>query len=168
VDLTAHYHGGAQMGGHAGMFWWKLWREGRWQDFRPRTGEVTDAPVHDGTVYWGEGPLFAAWEHGLGLFGLETPCRGVYDTEGQPVDLDQPVDVVYTDWTVVRPWTFTPLAFTRSTVQHVTGPHRERYPCAALLRNEATGARIVVVAPALSSRTDLLHHILSHVAAPAA
>jgi|GEM_PF-3901052 len=168
VDLTAHYHGGAQMGGHAGMFWWKLWRDGRWQDFRPRTGDVTDAPVHDGAVYWGGGPLFAAWEHGLGLFGMERPCRGVYDTEGQPVDLDQPVDIVYTDWTVVRPWTFTPLAFTRSTVQHVTGPHRERYPCAALLSNEETGARIVVVAPALCSRTDLLHHILSHVAAPAA
>jgi hypothetical protein len=167
IDLTASYHGGAQMGGHAGLFWWKVWKGGRWQDVRPRTGETTDHPVHDGTVYWGDGPLFAAWEHGLGLFGFETPCRGVFDVEGNVVDPDQEVGVVYTDWTVAKPWTFTPLAFTRREDQQTTGPHRERYPCAALLANEDTGARIVVVAPAICSRADLLHHILAHVATPA-
>ena len=164
IDLLDHYHGGAQMGGHAGMFWWKVWEEGRWTDYSPRNGSTTPVPVHEGTVYWGDGPLFAAWEHGLGLFGFETSCRGVFDVEGTSVDPDQPVDVVYTDWTVRKPWTFTPLAFTRREDQQVTGPHRERYPCAALLRNEQTGARIVVVAPAVCSRADLLHHILEHVA----
>ena len=88
----------------------------------------------------------------------------MFDTEGHAVDPDQSVEVVYTDWTVTKPWTFTPLAFTRREDQQTTGPRHERYPCAALLRNEETGARIVVVAPAVCSRADLLHHILGHVA----
>ncbi|WP_420457339.1 GH116 family glycosyl hydrolase [Rubrivirga sp.] len=166
IDLTDHYHGGAQMGGHAGLFWWKRWADGRWQDVDPRDGELLDHPEHQGTVYWGDGPLFAAWEHGLGLFGFETECRGVFDVEGGVVDPDQRVEVVYTDWSVRKPWTFTPLAFTEREHQLVTGPRRERYPCAALLHNEATGARIVVVAPSVCSRTDLLHRMLAHVAAP--
>ena len=166
IDVAGdHYHGGAQMGGHAGMFWWKAWVDGRWQDYDPRDDETLAHPVHEGTVYWGDGPLFQAWEHGLGLFGFETDCRGVFDVEGGTVDPDQPVEVVYTDWTVRRPWTFTPLAFTEREHQLVTGPRRERYPCAALLQNEATGARITVVAPSVCSRADLLHRILSHVAA---
>jgi len=167
IDLENHYHGGAQMGGHAGMFWWKVWSDGHWQDYDPRDDELLDHPEHEGTVYWGDGPLFAAWEHGLGLFGFETDCRGVFDVEGGVVDPDQRVEVVYTDWTVRKPWTFTPLAFTEREHQLVTGPRRERYPCAALLQNEDSGARIVVVAPSVCSRTDLLHRILSHVAAPA-
>ena len=40
-------------------------------------------------------------------------------------------------------------------------------PRAALAASE-TGARIVVVSPAVCSRADLLHRILGHVAAPAA
>lgn len=167
IDFENHYHGGAQMGGHAGMFWWKAWADGRWQDYDPRDGELLPHPVHEGTVYWGDGPLFAAWEHRLGLFGFETDCRGVFDVEGGVVDPDQQVEIVYTDWTVRRPWSFTPLAFTEREHQLVTGPRRERYPCAALLQNEDTGARIVVVAPSVCSRTDLLHRILGHVAAPA-
>ena len=167
IDLEIHYHGGAQMGGHAGMFWWKVWSDGHWRDYDPREGELMDHPKHEGAIYWGDGPLFAAWEHGLGLFGFETDCRGVFDVEGGVVDPDQRVEVVYTDWTVRKPWTFTPLAFTEREHQLVTGPRRERYPCAALLQNEASGARIVVVAPSVCSRTDLLHRILSHVAAPA-
>ena len=121
IDITAHYHGGAQMGQDAGMFWWKVWDEGQWKDFDPRDGETIPAPDHDGTVYWGGGPLFAAWEHGLGLFGFETPCRGVFDVEGGVVDPDQRVEVVYTDWTVRKPWAFTPLAFTER--EHPAG-HR--------------------------------------------
>ena len=167
VDLENHFHGGPQMGGHAGLFWWKVWSEGRWRDYDPRADELLDHPVHEGAVYWGEGPLFAAWEHGLGLFGFETDCRGVFDVEGGVEDPDLRVEAVYTDWTVRKPWTFTPLAFTVREKQLVTGPRRERYPCAALLQNEASGARIVVVAPSVCSRTDLLHRILSHVAAPA-
>lgn len=167
IEITDHYHGGAQMGGHAGMFWWKVWSGGHWRDYDPRDEEVLDHPEHEGTVYWGDGPLFAAWEHGLGLFGFETDCRGVFDVEGGAVDPDQEVDVVYTDWTVRRPWTFTPLAFTERENQLVTGPRRERYPCAALLENEDSGARIVVVAPSVCSRADLLHRMLAHVAAPA-
>ncbi len=167
INLETHYHGGAQMGGHAGMFWWKAWEDGRWQDYDPRADRVLPHPEHEGTVYWGEGPLFAAWEHGLGLFGFEAPCRGVFDVEGAAVDPDQRVEVVYTDWTVRKPWSFTPLAFTEREEQLVTGPRRERYPCAALLENEESGARIVVVSPAVCSRADLLHLILSHVATPA-
>ncbi len=164
VDITANYHGGAQMGGRAGMFWWKLWKDGRWADVDPRTRKTTDGPVQDGTVYWGDGPLFSAWEHGLGLFGFETPCHGVFDVEGGVVDPDQHVEVVYTDWTVRKPWSFTPLAFTERDTQLITGPRRERYPCAALLQNAETGARIVVIAPAVCSRADLLHRMLAHVA----
>jgi hypothetical protein len=166
IDLTADYHGGPQMGGHAGMFWWKDWQGGRWVDVDPRTKEALPHPVHRGTVYWGTGPLFAAWEHSLGLFGFETPCRGVFDVAGNAVDADQRVEVVYTDWTVRKPWSFTPLAFTEREDQQVTGPRRERYPCAALLQNSETGARIVVVAPAVCSRADLLHRMLAHVATP--
>ncbi len=166
IDITANYHGGAQMGGHAGMFWWKDWQGGRWVDVDPRTRQALPEPDHEGTVYWGPGPLFAAWEHGLGLFGFETPCRGVFDVEGGVVDPDQRVEVVYTDWTVRKPWTFTPLAFTERDEQQTTGPRRERYPCAALLQNSETGARIVVVSPAVCSRTDLLHRMLAHVATP--
>ena len=168
IDVTAHYHGGAQMGGRAGMFWWKEWKRGRWVDVNPRTNAAVDGPAEAGTVYWGDGPLFAAWEHGVGLFGFETPCRGVFDVEGNVVDADQRVEVVYTDWTVRKPWSFTPLAFTERETQLVTGPRRERYPCAALLQNAETGARIVVVAPAVCSRTDLLHQMLAHVATPGA
>ena len=165
IDIdTAHYHGGAQMGGHAGMFWWKIWRGGHWVDYDPRDKEVLAHPVHEGTVYWGDGPLFAAWEHTIGLFGFETDARGVYDVEGNPVDPDQEIDIVYTDWSVRRPWTFTPLAFTERERQLVTGPRRERYPCAALLQNEETGARIVVVSPTICSRVDLLHRFLGAVA----
>lgn len=167
IDFENHFHGGAQMGGHAGMFWWKVWAGGRWGDYAPRDGRVLPRPEHEGTVYWGEGPLFAAWEHGLGLFGFATDCRGVSDTEGGVVDPDLRVEVVYTDWAVRKPWTFTPLAFTEREHQLVNGPRRERYPCAALLRNEESGARIVVVAPAVCSRADLLHPVLSHVAVPA-
>ncbi|MEM7786551.1 MAG: GH116 family glycosyl hydrolase [Bacteroidota bacterium] len=167
IDFENHYHGGAQMGGHAGMFWWKVWRDGHWVDYDPRDNEVLPHPVHEGAVYWGEGPLFAAWEHGIGLFGFETDCRGVFDVEGGTVDPDQRVEIVYTDWTVKTPWSFTPLAFTEREHQLVTGPRRERYPCAALLQNAESGARIVVVAPSVCSRADLLHHILAHVAAPA-
>ena len=166
IDITASYHGGAQMGQEAGMFWWKLWADGRWQDVDPRTDHLLPAPDHDGTVYWGDGPLFQAWEHSLGLFGFETECRGVFDVEGGVVDPDQRVEVVYTDWTVRQPWTFTPLAFTEREHQQITGPRRERYPCAALLENRETGARIVVVAPSVCSRTDLLHRMLAHVAEP--
>lgn len=165
IDIENNYHGGAQMGGHAGMFWWKAWADGRWQDFDPREGHTMEHPKHDGTVYWGDGPLFQAWEHSLGLFGFETDCVGVFDVEGGVVDPDQRVEVVYTDWSVRKPWTFTPLAFTEREHQLVTGPRRERYPCAALLQNEETGARIVVVAPSVCSRTDLLHRMLAHVAA---
>ena len=164
IDLTASYHGGAQMGGEAGMFWWKAWDEGRWQDYDPRERHVIPSPDHHGTVYWGGGPLFAAWEHGLGLFGFETDCRGVFDVEGGVVDPDQRVEIVYTDWTVRKPWTFTPLAFTEREHQLITGPRRERYPCAALLQNQETGARIVVIAPSVCSRSDLLHRMLAHVA----
>ena len=167
IDITADYHGGAQMGGHAGMFWWKDWQNGRWVDVDPRTRQALPHPTHRGTVYWGDGPLFAAWEHGLGLFGFETPCHGVFDVEGNVVDADQRVEVVYTDWTVRKPWSFTPLAFTERDEQQTTGPRRERYPCAALLQNAETGARIVVVAPAVCSRADLLHRMLAHVAMPA-
>ncbi len=166
INVSVHYHGGAQMGGHAGMFWWKVWSDGRWVDYDPRAARTLSHPEHQGTVYWGDGPLFAAWEHGLGLFGFEEACQGVFDVEGHAVDPDQRVEVVYTDWTVRKPWTFTPLAFTERVAQLVTGPRRERYPCAALLQHEESGARIVVVAPAVCSRTDLLHHILSHVATP--
>ncbi len=162
-----HYHGGAQMGGEAGMFWWKSWAGGRWQDYDPRSGQLLPHPEHHGAIYWGDGPLFAAWEHGLGLFGFETDCQGVFDVEGGVVDPDQRVEIVYTDWTVRRPWSFTPLAFTERERQLVTGPRKERYPCAALLENAETGARIVVVAPSVCSRTDLLHRILAHVVAPA-
>ena len=165
IDITRDYHGGAQMGGHAGMFWWKAWRGGQWVDVDP-AGRAVPAPAENGTVYWGPGPLFAAWEHGLGLFGFETPCRGVFDVEGNPVDDDQRVEVVYTDWTVRKPWSFTPLAFTERDDQQVTGPRRERYPCAALLQNAETGARIVVVSPAVCSRADLLHRMLAHVTTP--
>ena len=165
IDVEANYHGGAQMGGDAGMFWWKVWRDGHWDDYDPREAEVIPPPDHEGTVYWGDGPLFAAWEHSIGLFGFETDARGVYDVEGNAVDPDQEIDIVYTDWTVRRPWTFTPLAFTERARQLVTGPRRERYPCAALLENEETGARIVVVSPTICSRTDLLHRMLAHVAA---
>ena len=164
IDVEANYHGGAQMGGEAGMFWWKVWREGHWVDYDPREAEVIPAPDHEGTVYWGDGPLFAAWEHSIGLFGFETDARGVYDVEGNAVDPDQEIDIVYTDWTVRRPWTFTPLAFTERERQLVTGPRRERYPCAALLENEETGARIVVVSPTICSRVDLLHRFLGAVA----
>lgn len=153
------------MGGEAGMFWWKVWRDGHWVDYAPLTDEVLQHPVHKGTVYWGNGPLFPAWEHSVGLFGFETDARGVYDVEGHPVDLDQEIDIVYTDWAVRRPWTFTPLAFTEREHQLVTGPQRERYPCAALLQNEDTGARIVVVSPTICSRVDLLHRFLGAVAA---
>ena len=73
--------------------------------------------------------------------------------------------VVYTDWTVRKPWSFTPLAFTRRNDQQVTGPKHERYPCAALLQNAETGARIIVVSPSICSRADLLHRILGHVVA---
>ncbi|MEM0963227.1 MAG: GH116 family glycosyl hydrolase [Bacteroidota bacterium] len=163
IDIKDQYHGGAQMGGHAGMFWWKRWAGGHWQDYDPRDDELLPHPVHEGAIYWGDGPLFAAWEHGLGLFGFETDCRGVFDVEGTVVDLDQRVEIVYTDWTVRRPWTFTPLAFTERERQLITGPRRERYPCAALLQNEDTGARIIVVAPSVCSRADLLHQILGHV-----
>jgi len=167
IDIeNNHYHGGAQMGGEAGMFWWKTWADGRWQDYDPRDGELLPHPEHHGAVYWGDGPLFAAWEHGLGLFGFETDCQGVFDVEGGVVDPDQRVEIVYTDWTVRRPWSFTPLAFTEREHQLVTGPRRERYPCAALIENAETGARIVVVAPSVCSRTDLLHRILAHVVAP--
>ena len=164
IDITVDYHGGAQMGQEAGMWWWKAWADGAWQDVDPRADQLLPAPDHDGTVYWGDGPLFAAWEHGLGLFGFETDCRGVFDVEGGVVDPDQRVEVVYTDWTVREPWTFTPLAFTEREHQLVTGPRRERYPCAALLQNTDTGARIVVVAPSVCSRADLLHRMLAHVA----
>ncbi len=166
IDITDNYHGGAQMGGQAGMFWWKDWQGGRWVDVDPRTKEALAHPTHRGTVYWGDGPLFAAWEHGLGLFGFETPCTGVFDVEGNVVDADQRVEVVYTDWTVRKPWSFTPLAFTERDEQQITGPRRERYPCAALLQNAETGARVVVIAPAVCSRADLLHRMLAHVAAP--
>ena len=165
IDITGAYHGGAQMGGHAGMFWWKAWRGGQWVDV-DAAGKAVPAPAENGTVYWGPGPLFAAWEHGLGLFGFETPCRGVFDVEGNVVDDDQRVEVVYTDWTVRKPWSFTPLAFTERDDQQITGPRRERYPCAALLQNAETGARIVVVSPAVCSRADLLHRMLAHVATP--
>lgn len=164
IHLTEHFHEPSQMGGRAGMFWWKVWREGRWEDINPYTEKVVTAPAQRGTVYWGEGPLFAAWEHALGLFGFETDARGVFDVHGNAVDADQPVEVVYTDWTVAKPWTFHPLAFTERTEQLVTGPRTERYPCAALLVNETTGARIGVVSPALCSRADLLHRILGHLA----
>jgi hypothetical protein len=166
IDFENHYHGGAQMGGHAGMFWWKQWADGRWQDYDPRDEELIPNPQHEGTVYWGDGPLFAAWEHSLGLFGFETDCRGVFDVEGGVVAPDQRVEVVYTDWSVRKPWTFTPLAFTEREQQLVTGPRTERYPCAALLQNQETGARVVVVAPSVCSRTDLLHRMLAHVATP--
>jgi hypothetical protein len=48
----------------------------------------------------------------------------------------------------------------------VTGPAPERYPCAALLVNEATDARVIVVAPSICSRADLLHRILARVVTP--
>jgi hypothetical protein len=165
ITLSGQYHSGANMGGEAGMFWWKDWQDGRWVDIDPRTDLPLPHPVHQGTVYWGDGPLFAAWEHSLGLFGFEADCRGVYDVEGTLVEADAEVSIVYTDWTVRKPWTFTPLAFTRRNDQQVTGPRHERYPCAALLQNEDTGARIIVVAPSICSRPDLLHRMLAHVVA---
>ncbi len=167
IDITAHYHRGAQMGEQAGMFWWKLWEEGVWRDYSPRLGETMDAPDPAGTVYWGGGPLFQPWEHQHGLFGFETDARGVFDADGTVVvDAEHPVGVVYTDWSVRKPWSFTPLAFTQRTTPLVTGPRTERYPCAALLANADTGARIVVVAPSACSRPDLLHEVLGHVAVP--
>ena len=163
IDPTASYHGGAQMGQHAGMFWWKDWADGHWQDVDPQTGTLLDAPSQDGTVYWGDGPLFPDWEHSVGLFGFEAPCRGVFDSQGNAVDPEQSVEIVYTDWAVRRPWQFHPLAFTERADGLLTGPHASLYPCAALLENEETGARIVVVSPTLCSRTDLLHQMLGHV-----
>ena len=56
IDITANYHGGAQMGGQAGMFWWKDWQGGRWVDVDPRTRQALPDPEHVGTVYWGAGP----------------------------------------------------------------------------------------------------------------
>ncbi len=166
VDIREDFHGPRQMGGKAGRFWWKVWQGGRWVDYDPHHDAVTAGPEHNGAVYWGPGPLFAAWEHRHGLFGFETPCVGVFDVEGRPVDPGQTVDIVYTDWAVQKPWKFFPLAFTDRAEPVVTGPRAERYPCAALLANEATGARIVVVAPALCARADLLHRILAHVVTP--
>lgn len=167
IDITAYYHGGAQMGAYAGLFWWKLWDDGQWVDYAPRQEERRTHPVHDGTVYWGDGPLFAAWEHGLGLFGLAAPCRGVTDPSGTVVDADCPVAVIYTDWTVRKPWSFTPLAFTERERQLVTGPRPERYPCAARLDNAESGGRILVVAPALCARADLLEPVLRQAIASA-
>jgi len=154
IDPRADHREPAQMGGRAGMFWWKEKKDGRW----------VDRDHAAGAVYWGDGPLFHAWEHRHGLFGFEARCRGVFDVEGAVVDGEQPVEVVYTDWTVRRPWTFHPLAFTERADPLITGPRAERYPCAVLLLNEDTGARIAVVAPTLCGRADLLHRVLPHVA----
>ncbi len=156
-----------QLGEKGGAFWWKVWDAGRWVDYDPRAEATVERPQHDGTVYWGEGPLFQAWEHRVGLFGFETACRGVFDVEGFAVDEEQPVEVVYTDFAARRPWVFHPLAFTERVDPTVTGPRPERYPCAALLHNAETDARIVVVAPTLCSRADLLHRVLRHVVRPA-
>lgn len=163
IDPTANYHGGAQMGGHAAMFWWKDWVDGHWEDVNPQTGDRLDAPGGEGAVYWGGGPLFPDWEHSVGLFGFETDAKGVFDSQGNPVDLEQEVEIVYTDWAVKRPWRFYPLAFTERRDGLLTGPQPTLYPCAALLENEDTGARIVVVSPTLCSRADLLHQMLGHV-----
>ncbi|HYE94578.1 MAG TPA: hypothetical protein VD962_00070, partial [Rubricoccaceae bacterium] len=143
-------------------------KAGQWVDYDPRAEEVTEAPTQQGAVYWGEGPLFRAWEHRHGLFGFEGSFRGVYDVGGDVIDAEQPVAIVYTDWAVRKPWTFHPLAFTVREDPVVTGPHPERYPCAALLWNEETGARIILVAPALCSRADLLHRVLGLVVEPVA
>ena len=162
IDLRAHYHRGAQMGEMAGMWWWKAWRDGAWVDVDPRTDQTLDGPEPKGAIYWGDGPLLPAWEHRHGLFGFETACTGVYDAVGNPVDPEQRVEIVYTDWAVRRPWRFEPLAFTRRDDALLVGPRAERYPCAALLTNEETGARITVIAPAICSRADLLHQMLGH------
>ena len=164
IDLRAHYHKGAQMGEKAGMWWWKVWRDGEWRDYDRAADEVVPEPRPQGAVYWGEGPLLPAWEHKHGLFGFETPCTGVFDALGNEVDGQQRVEIVYTDWAVRKPWRFVPLAFTERDEALLTGPRRERYPCAAVLLNAETGARIAVVAPALCSRPDLLHPMLELIA----
>jgi hypothetical protein len=164
MDPRADHRDASQMGGQAAMFWWKEWRGGRWVDRGTPAGHD---PERGGVTYWGEGALFGLWEHRHGLFGFDAECRGVLDVEGTVVDAAQPVQVVYTDWAVRKPWTFHPLAFTERAEPLVTGPRPERYPCAALLVNEVTGARIAVVAPSLCARADLLHRVLPHVASAA-
>jgi hypothetical protein len=164
IDPRQDHRDPSQMGGRAAMFWWKEWRAGRWVDRNTPAGQE---PARGGVTYWGNGPLFDLWEHRHGLFGFDADCRGVFDVEGAVVDPAQPVQVVYTDWAVRKPWTFHPLAFTERVEPLITGPRPERYPCAALLVNEATGARIAVVAPSLCARADLLHRVLPHVASAA-
>ncbi|HYE96184.1 MAG TPA: GH116 family glycosyl hydrolase, partial [Rubricoccaceae bacterium] len=88
IDLRADFHADGQMGGKAGLFWWKVWKAGQWVDYDPRAEEVTEAPAQHGAVYWGEGPLFRAWEHRHGLFGFEGEFRGVYDAAGEALDAD--------------------------------------------------------------------------------
>lgn len=164
--IDAHTDG--QMGEKGGAFWWKVWHDGHWVDYDPREGTTTEHPLHDGTVYWGPGPLFQAWEQKIGLFGFQAECRGVFDVEGHAVDAEQRIEIAYSDFAVRRPWTFHPLAFTERAEPVVTGPRAERYPCAALLHNVETGSRVIVVAPTIASRADLLHRVLRHVVLPEA
>lgn len=107
-----------------------------------------------GVNYWGSEQFFNSWSTKHGLFGFQVNGQGVQFAAGTMLqDLPNstlPVQHIYTDFALFKPWNFEALAYT-TTNEHLLYPTTtERYPCIARIVHTETGGGFLLIAPEIA------------------
>lgn len=111
-------------------------------------------PKRKGINYWGSEQFFNSWSTKHGLFGFKIAGRGLFLPAGSPLSgdaADLPVEDIYTDFALFKPWRFEALAYTQTHTALLYPGTTERYPCAARIINTKTGGNFIVLAPAIAA-----------------
>ena len=64
---------------------------------------------------------------------------------------DMPVEDIYTDFALFKPWRFEALAYTQTSTALLYPGTTERYPCVARIIDTQTGGNFIVLAPAIAA-----------------
>lgn len=109
-----------------------------------------------GVNYWGSEQFFNSWSTKHGLFGFTITGIGVQFADGSLLaglpESDLPVETIYTDFALFKPWHFEALAYT-STKEALLYPSKnERYPCVARIVNTESGGGFILIATAIAEQ----------------
>lgn len=118
-----------------------------WIPLDAESGESRQYPERHGVVSWGPGDFFHSWETSRAAFGFRIDGHGVEfagPLSGMP---PLPVDTqeAFTDFAIVKPWLFQPLAYTDTQKKLLYPDHAEKYPCAARIVNTRTGGEWILI-----------------------
>ncbi|QZT37931.1 hypothetical protein K5X82_03280 [Halosquirtibacter xylanolyticus] len=146
VEHPQHYK--YKMGHTSGVISWYKKIGSEWKPYDSQLDEIIDQEIHGGTIYWGRGAYFNAWELQKGVFGFKADGMGICIGKKNYPTIK--VNEVFTDFAVSRPWYFISMANTHITQNFMVNNDRLQLSCFARLVNCKNHGEIILIGESIS------------------